>query len=59
LVFYIYEIIFVNVINSKRFGKAASISGGIFIGLIANKWFEQAWNQPNDFTKWTMIFLLC
>lgn len=44
-------------IDWEKFGKAASISGGILIAFVANKWFEQAWAQPWDFVKWGMIVI--
>lgn len=44
-------------INWKKFGKAASISGGILILFVANKWFEQAWAQPTDFGKWGILII--
>ena len=44
-------------VDWKKFGKAASISGGILIAFVAHKWFEQAWAQPTDFAKWIMILV--
>ena len=36
-------------VDRKKFGKAASMSLGILIVFVANKFFEQAWAQQTDF----------